>query len=470
MDDPENDPNRFVSGAEVADVMARVAAKKQTVLETCALRDDVYVELAQVHSEIQEVLSVLSSLKKRRDVHRARARELDKMLDKQQLAVVLEHAHLHPIRNTPVEVLGRIFEIAVRDANDISAETFGTSEYCNHSSENVMAARKRMPFVLSSVCQRWRSAALLNPRVWVYICLYSTARTKYPPFGHMYELVQLVVSRSGQIPLHLDLYVHDKWMSHSQDVTHTLGLVAQRIVAFNLHVEKLDSSEPVLRLFQNEFPALHSFSALFSKRQGSPIFQLRAPNLRSLELSAAVALPAELQLFSSLKYLEIDFGHFLLANDPMRKLLAAAPMLENLYVYEPLVANGDMKPVDMVHSKLTTITYESHKSSNVNWLHCLVNAPQLSLLNMCGEESASGGRLALLQKLLPLEISHLKIVRVGPKDMEGYGRCISTMARLGTLVVGNCKLDPQESRLCCLLYLQQRRAESGRTPISLVLT
>ncbi|KAH7097972.1 hypothetical protein BKA62DRAFT_593675, partial [Auriculariales sp. MPI-PUGE-AT-0066] len=120
-----------------------------------------------------------------------------------------ERAHLHPIRNTPVEVLGHIFEIAVQDANDTRAETFGTPEYCDLLSENVMATRKRMPFVLSAVCQRWRFAALHNPRVWVYICLYSTARTKYWPFGHMHELVQLVVSRSGQIPLHLDLYVSD---------------------------------------------------------------------------------------------------------------------------------------------------------------------------------------------------------------------------------------------------------------------
>ncbi|KAH7093978.1 hypothetical protein BKA62DRAFT_584743, partial [Auriculariales sp. MPI-PUGE-AT-0066] len=108
---------------------------------------------AQVHSEIQEVLSVLCDLEKRRNVHRARARELDRMLDEQQLAVVLERAHLHPIRNTPVEVLGRIFEIA----------------YYDHLSETVMAVRKKMPFVLSAVCQRWRSAALFNPRVWIYI-------------------------------------------------------------------------------------------------------------------------------------------------------------------------------------------------------------------------------------------------------------------------------------------------------------
>ncbi|KAH7097964.1 hypothetical protein BKA62DRAFT_406920 [Auriculariales sp. MPI-PUGE-AT-0066] len=444
MDTQETDPNRFMSGAEVAVVMARVAAKKQTVLETCALRDDVYVELAQVHSEIQELLSVLSSLKKRREVHRARARELDKMLDKQQLAVALEQAHLHPIRKTPVEVLGRIFEIAVRDANDISAFTFGSPEYCDRFSENVMAVRKKIPFVLSAVCQRWRSAALLNPRVWVYICLYSTAHTNYPPFGHMYELVQLIVSRSGQIPLHLDLYVHDNWMSHSQDVTHTLGLVAQRIVTFNLRVAKLDSSEPVLRLFQNEFPALHSFSALFSKRQGSPIFHLRAPNLRSLELYAAAAIPAGFQFFTSLKYINIDYGHFMLANDPMRRLLAAAPMLEELFIFQPLVANRNLQPVDITHSKLTTIIYQSVESNAIDWLHCFVNAPHLSRLELCGdsEGSTNDTRLALLQKLLPPEISYLVVEEIRPKDMEGYGRCISTMARLGTLVVRQSELDP----------------------------
>ncbi|KAH7093972.1 hypothetical protein BKA62DRAFT_53214 [Auriculariales sp. MPI-PUGE-AT-0066] len=442
MDAPENDPNRFVSGADIAVVMARVAAKKQTVFETCTLRDDVYVELAQVHSEIQEVLSTLCDLEKRRNVHRARARELDRMLDEQQLAVVLERAHLHPIRNTPVEVLGRIFEIAVRDANDISAFTFGTSEYYDHLSETVMAVRKKMPFVLSAVCQRWRTAALFNPRVWIYICLYSTARTKYPPFGHMHELVQLVVSRSGQIPLHLDLYVGELWSSHSQDLTHTLCFLVRRIVTFNLLVKYLDSFEPVLRLFQHEYPALCSFSALLSRQQNSPVFNLRAPNICRLQLCAAAALPAEFQLFPSLKYLDITFGHFRLANDPMRVLLAAAPMLEHLCVFQPFFANRNMEPVDIVHSKLTKLTYASSDSSTIDWLHCFVNAPHLSHLELRGEESASDTRLALLQKLLPLEISHLHIGRVRPLDMDGYGRCMSTMTRLRTLVVGKCKLYP----------------------------
>ncbi|KAH7097975.1 hypothetical protein BKA62DRAFT_759585 [Auriculariales sp. MPI-PUGE-AT-0066] len=444
MDAPENDPNRFVSGAEVAVVMARVAAKKQKVFETCALRDDVYVELAQVYSEIPKVRSVPGYLKKRRKVHRARARELDRMLDQQQLAVALEQAHLHPIRNTPVEVLGRIFEIAVRDANDVSAFTFGTSEYCDSLSENVMVVRKKIPFVLSAVCQRWRSAALHNPRVWVYISLYSTARTKYPSFGHMHDLVQLVVSRSGQIPLHLDVYVSDDWRWHPRDLSHTLRLVVQRIVTFNLLVKLLDSFVPVWQLFQYKFPALRSFSALFSKQQGSPVFTLRAPNLRRLELCAAAAIPAELQLFSDLKYLNIDYGHFKLANDPIRRLLAAAPMLEELFIYRPLVANRNMQPVDIVHSKLTTIIYQSYESDAIDWMHCLVNAPHLSHLELCGdsEGSAKDTRLALLQKLLPLDISHLIIEGIRPKDMEGFGRCISTMARLRILVVEQCELDP----------------------------
>ncbi|KAH7097971.1 hypothetical protein BKA62DRAFT_674642 [Auriculariales sp. MPI-PUGE-AT-0066] len=442
MDGPENDPNRFVSGAEVADTIARVAAKKQTVLETCGLRDDVYVELAQVHSEIEEALSTLRNLEKRWNRHRARARKLASMLDKQQLAVALERAPLHPIRNTPVEVLGRIFEIVVRDADDISAVTFSTSEYCDRFTENVMAVRKKIPFVLSSVCQRWRSAALLNPRVWVYICLYSTAHTNYPPFGHMHELVQLVVSRSGQIPLHLDLYVHNNWRWHPRDLTHTLCLVVQRIVTFNLLVKLLDSFVPVWQLFQREFPALRSFSAVVDNRLGSPVFTLRAPNLRRLELYAGAAIPAELQLFSDLKYLEIDCGDFMLANDPIRRLLAAAPMLEKLFVYQPFVANRNMQPVDIVHSELTKITYQSDGSSVIDWLHCFVNAPHLSHLELRGEESGSYDRLALLQKLLPLEISHLLIGRVRPQDMEGYGLCISTMARLRILVFKRCKLDP----------------------------
>ncbi|KAH7097984.1 hypothetical protein BKA62DRAFT_759593 [Auriculariales sp. MPI-PUGE-AT-0066] len=220
--------------------------------------------------------------------------------------------------------------------------------------------------------------------------LYSTAHTNYSPFGHMHELVQLVVSRSGQIPLHLDLYVHDNWMSHSQDVTHTLGLVAQRIVTFNLRVENLDSSEPVLRLFQHEFPALRSFSAVLSHSLNSPILHLRAPNLRSLELSAAAALPSGFQFFSSLKYINIDYGHFMLANDPMRRLLAAAPMLEELFIFQPLVANRNLQPVDITHSKLTTIIYQSVKSNAIDWLHCFVNAPHLSRLELCGNSDSSG--------------------------------------------------------------------------------
>ncbi|KAH7097973.1 hypothetical protein BKA62DRAFT_759584 [Auriculariales sp. MPI-PUGE-AT-0066] len=335
-----------------------------------------------VHSEIEEVLGVLRDLEERRKVHRARARELDRMLDEQQLAVVLERAHLHPIRNTPVEVLGHIFETAVRDANDISAVTFGTSEYCNHSSENVMA---------------------------------------YSSFGRMHKFVRLVVSRSGQIPLHLDVFLGDIWSPQSQDLTHTLGLVAQRIVTFKLLVQLLKWFEPVLQLFQHEFPALRCFSAVVSRRQESPIFHLRAPNLRSLELSAAAALPSGFQLFSSLKKLEIDYGDFMLENDPMRRLLAAAPMIEELYVFKPWVANRNMKPVDIVHSELTKITYQSDGSSVIDWLHCFVNAPHLSHLELRGEESASYARLALLQKLLPLEISHLLIGRVRPQSAS-YAR------------------------------------------------
>ncbi|KAH7093977.1 hypothetical protein BKA62DRAFT_53277 [Auriculariales sp. MPI-PUGE-AT-0066] len=126
----------------------------------------------------------------------------------------------------------------------------------------------------------------------------------------------------------------------------------------------------------------------------------------------------------------------------MRGLLAAAPMLEKLFVFQPLVANRNMEPVDIVHSKLTKLTYASSDSSAIDWLHCFVNAPHLSHLELRGEESASDTRLALLQKLLPLDISHLHIGRVGPEYMEGYGLCASKMARLRTLVVSKCKLDP----------------------------
>ncbi|KZW01426.1 hypothetical protein EXIGLDRAFT_830132 [Exidia glandulosa HHB12029] len=94
-------------------------------------------------------------------------------------------APFHPIRRTPPEVLGLIFELCVSPTHD-----------------ELPFWRDEQPFMLAHVCNLWRRAALMHPRVWSYIYLdfHRMARTGYTV---RYEYLTNVLARSGNAPLRL---------------------------------------------------------------------------------------------------------------------------------------------------------------------------------------------------------------------------------------------------------------------------
>ncbi|KAF5313052.1 hypothetical protein D9619_002410 [Psilocybe cf. subviscida] len=116
----------------------------------------------------------------------------------QSLRAMMEHNQLHdPLHNIPPEIVSSIFRFSGEPDSGDRILISNTTTILDES-----LRRCRWPLELSSVCARWRTIALGDPRLWTTIAMYRRGEIWTLPL----ELVQQRVSRCGSLPFQLSLW------------------------------------------------------------------------------------------------------------------------------------------------------------------------------------------------------------------------------------------------------------------------
>ncbi|EJD39608.1 hypothetical protein AURDEDRAFT_116127, partial [Auricularia subglabra TFB-10046 SS5] len=102
-------------------------------------------------------------------------------------------APLHPVRKTPPEVLGLIFEYCWDPLPESTLLSEKPAE---------VRRRQRQPFQLAAVCRRWRKASLLCPKAWnsIELLLDDIPRVRYK---YWVAYLSCMLGRSASVPLHI---------------------------------------------------------------------------------------------------------------------------------------------------------------------------------------------------------------------------------------------------------------------------
>lgn len=148
----------------------------------------------------------------------------------------------------PPEITGYIFQLCTpRDAMEINLR-------------NVQLSTIRAPFILSTVCRRWRTIAHSTPQLWNTLFLYlqssNSGASPITTSGTLF--VQKWIDRAGLLPLSISICA---------SITHVREITAKEIIdVLNRYADrwlqlKYDGASTLLRRFSSdgeELPQLHT--------------------------------------------------------------------------------------------------------------------------------------------------------------------------------------------------------------------
>lgn len=175
--------------------------------------------------------SELAEVRRKVDMHTERLVTLDNMISdtqdtlelmqRERERVSVELSELknvsHPVRRLSVDVLSDIFLACIEEDLPGRYDPF----------ESDSLDTRRVPWILTRICSRWRGISALYPRLWSTICLNLDnfdRRSKQAQVGCMYLLglhIQRSASHSLQISMkHIDT---GEWLSHPSSFTAILS-------------------------------------------------------------------------------------------------------------------------------------------------------------------------------------------------------------------------------------------------------
>lgn len=202
----------------------------------------------------------------------------------------------------PPEVIDRIFEFAVIDANTV----------------NPLPCRLPATLHLASVARAWRSLVIRNPNLWTSFKI---------PVSYQYEdmlpTLDIFLSRSGDIGLYIQLDIEDVWADHMHRVVDIIRCLAPRIRIFRVVFPRYtQGASDQLALFDFPFPTANSVSIHSTNVLGH---SLCMPSVTHLQIHSN-GLQSFHHNFSSLASLDVsDVSLYQLWN-----VLEASPMLNTL--------------------------------------------------------------------------------------------------------------------------------------------
>lgn len=189
---PKRDPNRYASTLEADAIRARLPDERAE-LEVLARKVE-HAEAAQREAEAQfrEIEVQYLAAKEALDDYVSYTSEARRRRDAQAEAITTQHSLLHPMRKTPTEVLGLIFELCLPQLDVLEVPEAYTAQRVRE--------RQRQPLRLAAVCKRWREACLSWPRVWRFLDVHFNTDAGSLNVTHL-KSVRLVLARSGACPL-----------------------------------------------------------------------------------------------------------------------------------------------------------------------------------------------------------------------------------------------------------------------------
>ncbi|KZV84494.1 hypothetical protein EXIGLDRAFT_719732 [Exidia glandulosa HHB12029] len=188
-------PNHFAHGVEAASVQAR-ADVEAAELDLAKRRNELAQNaLAEARDRLTEAENLFHTQQNTFKAAAAYAESARELLDASIVRLAAVRAPLHPVRKTPVEVLGLIFELCLEDNSDMPPpQTFAAL------SRTSFIVQQRQAFHLASTCQLWREAALTTSRLWrdIKLRLDDVTSQNVDAWRHY---LSTMLSRSSSAPL-----------------------------------------------------------------------------------------------------------------------------------------------------------------------------------------------------------------------------------------------------------------------------
>lgn len=254
MSGPGLSTNLPPTDAGIAVVLERVAAQERKIAAAGVALADAKLQLTDADAVFAEAKSRYQILEdafnaarsvywKDLDTHRrvqSAVTSAQSLLDEAVREMVVVRAPLHPVRRTPLEVLGLIFEFYV-DHLDLFEKT--------------PANFRRQPFILAGVCSHWRRAALLHTRIWAGIDIrLDTIKSKNVPTWRQYLMTMF--ARAGKAALSLRIKRSREAMNYDAPLVKILHPALQRCHSLHINIYRLNKKDNILPLVQAELPVL----------------------------------------------------------------------------------------------------------------------------------------------------------------------------------------------------------------------
>lgn len=196
QDNPYADSYRVPQDTEIATLRAIIENEQQIVER---LASDIFRASASVESaknDVEDLERRLAAAQSALSFATASRNNIVRDQEKYITRIGQMQGVLHPLRRTPIELLGYIFTLAVQESVIEWEVKASRCEYPRHGGQDPTL----LAWKLSQVCRRWRNAALDNPRMWRYLRL--DLRKASHQISHR---LNTLVRRSGAVPLDVSM-------------------------------------------------------------------------------------------------------------------------------------------------------------------------------------------------------------------------------------------------------------------------
>lgn len=192
QDNPYTDSYRVPQDTEIATLRAIITNEQQIVerLASDIVRASASVESAK--NDVEDLARRLAAAQSALSFATASRDNIVRDQEKYIARIGQFQGVLHPLRRTPIELLGYIFTLAVQESVVEWEIKASKNELPRHGGQDPTL----LAWKLSQVCRRWRNAALDTPRMWRYLRV--DLRKVTHQISHR---LNVLVRRSGAVPL-----------------------------------------------------------------------------------------------------------------------------------------------------------------------------------------------------------------------------------------------------------------------------
>ncbi|KZV90390.1 hypothetical protein EXIGLDRAFT_750675 [Exidia glandulosa HHB12029] len=234
---------------DAAVIIAHAAVQQSKIDAAAAVLAEAKLQLSDADAVFAEAQSRFKAAETAYEGAKTRGKRLvldaQRALDEALHDMSVIRAPFHPIRRTPPEVLGAIFEFCVDlDLSQTSSPEFKTC--------------RLQPFTLARVCRLWRCAALMQHRVWsnINITLDGITLATAPQWR---QYLSNMFARSGKSMLNLRVSREDDASSADGPIIRMILPELQRCDTLVISMSTIghdDHDDFALRILQAELPAL----------------------------------------------------------------------------------------------------------------------------------------------------------------------------------------------------------------------